>query len=110
MTIEDLKKKYGHLHNKGYSNPPPKRAPKEGSFTEVERAVLLRTVINVLRERGEQFNIWHRYGLSRVYFLDDSWLAYSPAGVCIYGPDKSGLAFQSRTELGLSKAAVRTIV
>jgi hypothetical protein len=102
MTIEDQKAKCA-------AKPvsAPKRQPKEGSFTEIERAILPRTVIDVLRERSEQFNVWRRYGLSRVYFYDDSWLSYSAKGVCIYGPNKDGIAYQWRTELGLSKAAVR---
>jgi hypothetical protein len=99
-----LKKKY----------PPRRRRPllrryptKEGSFTENERAALLRGVIDALRARpdGPRFTVWRKYGLSRLYFEDGSWLAYGPDGAASYGPDKTGTAYGVRCGLGLERRA-----
>ena len=108
-----IKKQYG-LSTKqattksGQAIPAP--TPKPGSFTENERAALLRGVIDALDLRGEQFKVWRKHGLSRIYFADGSWLSYSPAGVAIYGPDKEGEAYRVRTELGLKAIAKRAVV
>jgi hypothetical protein len=118
FSIADLKAKYGHL-----TNPKPAKLtttkagqqipatpPKEGSFTENERAILLRGVIDALRARGEtRFNVWHKHGLSRIYFADDSWLSYGTDGTATYGPDRTGDAYRLRFELGLKRAAKRAV-
>jgi hypothetical protein len=109
MTINDLKKKYAAITGKDH----PRRSPRIGAFSEIERAVLLRNVIDALVARCNSdwsFNVWHKHGLSRIYFSDHSWLSYSPEGVCIFGPDKSGTAYQIRSELGLKKPAIRSVV
>jgi hypothetical protein len=109
MHINDLKKKYAAITAKAH----PRRSPRIGAFSEIERAALLRNVIDALVARCNSdwsFNVWHKHGLSRIYFSDDSWLSYSPEGVCIFGPDKSGTAYQIRSELGLKKPAIRSVV
>jgi hypothetical protein len=65
--------------------------------------------MEVLKPRKEKdaFRVWHRYGLGRIYFADDSWLSYSPSRACIYGPDKEGIAYSARVELGLKVVARR---
>ena len=67
----------------------------------------MKGIIDALNARKEKdaFRVWHRYGLSRIYFADDSWLSYSPSGVCIYGPNKEGTAYAARVELGLKVIA-----
>jgi hypothetical protein len=91
--------------------PHPKRATppaNPGQFTENERAWLLKGVIDALAARPDEspeFRIWQRYGLSRIYFADDSWLSYAPSGVCIYGPDKKGTAYAVRVKLRLKVIA-----
>jgi hypothetical protein len=109
-TIAQLKKKYAGLYAQGKTSghAAPRRPPKEGSFTEVERAILLRNVIDALASRpteSPEFKIWHRYGLSRLYFPDHSWLSYSPSGLSIYGPDKTGTAYAVRCDLKLGTRA-----
>jgi hypothetical protein len=130
LSIADLKKKYASIgklvSSKKLQKPTPQsqklattsavRPPatsQAGSFTEVERAVLLRMVIDVLHAKQVQFNIWHRYGLSRIYFKDDSWLTYSTRGRCTCGPKELGketTAYQIYSELGLKKAATRSVI
>jgi hypothetical protein len=98
-------------------DPPYKPHPKKprpanpGTFSENERALLLRGVIDALRQRpnAPAFNVWHKHGLSRVYFADDSWLSYGTDGTAIYGPDRTGDAYRLRSELGLKRAAKRAI-
>jgi len=100
-----------------YKPPVPK--PPERDFTYGERAWLLRNVADELLRRqnpGWSFKVWAKYGLSRLYFLDGSWLGYGADGRCIYGrtddcgnsvPDKSTTAYEVRVALGLAKAAKR---
>ena len=110
MTDQQLAKfkaKFKALTAKAKSLPRPL---KPGEFTENERALLLRGVIDALRAHilpGAEpyWTVWHRYGLSRIYFADDSWLSYAPSGVCIYGPDKKGTAYAVRVKLGLKVIA-----
>jgi hypothetical protein len=91
--------------------PPP--APKPGSFTETERALLLANVIQALSRRCNpdwSFKTWCKYELSRIYFNGDaSWLSYSAGGACIYGPSKESIAYEIRCALGLKKVATRTV-
>ena len=121
FTIANLKVKYAAISTgtwnskqkltttkSGQQIRPP--SPKEGSFTETERAILLRSVIDAVHSKGVPFKIWHKHGLSRIYFADNSWLSYSPQGVCIFGPNKSGTAYQIRSELGLKKPAIRSVI
>jgi hypothetical protein len=93
--------------------------PPERDFTYGERTWLLRNVGDELLRRQNpdwSFKVWCRYGLSRLYFLDDSWLSYGADGRCIYGrtdeagnsaPDKTTAAFEVRTALGLKTPAKR---
>ena len=62
---------FGPEYKVSYAKPPP-RNPCQ--FTENERAFLLKSVIDALRSRPDApaFNVWHRHGLSRIYFADDS--------------------------------------
>jgi hypothetical protein len=85
----------------------PRRPLKEGSFTEVERAILLRGVIDALRSKpnAPRYSVWRRFGLSRLYFEDSSWLSYDPQGTAIYGPSKETTAYAVRSELGLTRRA-----
>ena len=97
-----------------------KTEPKNpGPFTENERALLLRGVVEALLAKGPNafdfpidFRVWAKHGLSRIYFQHDgSWLAYSTTGTAIYGVGlegtnpKGSIAYGVRTALGLSKAA-----
>jgi hypothetical protein len=118
---ESIRRKLAELAQKksNAKGPVLRRYPnKEGGFTENERAVLLRGVIDALRVKRPdvEFSVWAKYGLSRLYFLDDSWLGYGADGRCIYGrtddsgnsvPDKSTTAYEVRRALGLAKAAKR---
>jgi hypothetical protein len=133
LSIADLKKKYASIGKLVSSKKPEKPTPQNqklattsagkkirpptasqaGAFTEVERAVLLRTVVDVLHAKQVQFNVWRRYGLSRIYFKDDSWLTYSTRGRCTCGPKELGketTAYQIYSELGLKKAATRSVI
>jgi hypothetical protein len=103
--IAQLKKKYASITSKAYPAAAP-RPVKEGAFTENERALLLRSVIDALRADANtpEFKIWHKHGLSRIYFADDSWLSYGTDGTPIYGFDKTGDAYRLRNELKLKKA------
>jgi hypothetical protein len=94
---------FGPEYKVSYAKPPP-RNPCQ--FTENERAFLLKSVIDALRSRPDApaFNVWHRHGLSRIYFADDSWLSYGADGTPIFGPDKTGDAYRLRNELKLEKA------
>jgi len=85
----------------------PRRSPGPNALTEVERALLLRSVIDVLRVKRPDvgFVVWHRYGLSRIYFADKSWLSYDAQGTAIYGPSKKTTAYAVRCELGLGRRA-----
>jgi hypothetical protein len=89
------------------SHPKQPKPPDPNAFTENERALLLKGIIDALNARKEKiaFRVWHRYGLSRVYFDDGSWLSYNPSGLCIYGPDKETTAYALRVELGLKVMA-----
>ena len=100
---------YGQYKKKKKYAAFPRKPPKEGSFTENERAVLLRGVIDALRARpnAPAFNVWRKYGLSRIYFEDASWLAYDPSGTAIYGPSKKTTAYAVRCALGLERRARR---
>jgi hypothetical protein len=40
------------------------------------------------------FKVWAKYGLSRLYFLDDSWLSYRADGRCIYGRNDEDGAYR----------------
>jgi hypothetical protein len=97
--------------DKPYKPDHPKPPPsKPGRFTENERAILLRTVVDAVRKKGGvPFNIWHKHGLSRIYLEDGSWLSYAPSGVCVYGPDKNTVAYSLRCELGLKVIAKRAV-
>ena len=93
--------------------------PPERDFTYGERTWLLRNVGDELLRRqnpGWSFKVWAKNGLSRLYFLDDSWLGYGADGRCMYGrtddcgnsvPNKSTTAYEVRVALGLPKAAKR---
>jgi hypothetical protein len=133
MNIEDLKAKYSSKPPPALPltpeakaamkafldawDPPYKPHPKKprpanpGTFTENERALLLRGVIDALRQRpnAPAFNVWHKHGLSRIYFADDSWLSYGTDGTAVYGPDRTGDAYRLRSELGLKRAAKRAV-
>jgi hypothetical protein len=89
MTINDLKKKYAAITGKDH----PRRSPRIGAFSEIERAALLRNVIDALVARCNSdwsFNVWHKHGLSRIYFSDDSWLSYSPRASVSSAPINRG--------------------
>ena len=90
----------------------PRRPPKEGGFTENQRAILLRGVIDALRSRpnAPRFSVWHEYGLSRLYFEDASWLSYDTQGTAIYGPDRTGTAYAVRCGLGLERRARKAAI
>jgi hypothetical protein len=90
----------------------PRRPPGPDAFTENERALLLRGVVDALRSRPDapRFSVWHRYGLSRIYFADHSWLSYGPDSLCCYGPDKTGTAYAMRRELGLQRRARKGVL
>jgi hypothetical protein len=135
LTIAQLKKKYAPLGGKivykdktsedkklatlpdGTTIPAAPTWPD--AFSENERAWLLKNVAEELLRRMNpewSFKVWARYGLSRLYFLDDSWLGYGADGRCIYGrtddpgnsvPDKSTTAYEVRVALVLQKAAKR---
>ena len=113
LYAESIRKQIATLNKKKYNaqrrrRPVLRRYPtKEGSFTENQRAALLRGVIDALRARpdGPRFTVWRKYGLSRLYFEDGSWLAYGPDGAASYGPDKTGTAYGVRSELGLERRA-----
>jgi hypothetical protein len=129
MNVEELKEKYGPkppsvtpptvkqkaamkallaAWDRPYTGHPKQpKPPPPGAFTENERVLRLKGIIDALNPRKEKdaFRVWHRYGLSRIYFADDSWFSYSPSGVCIYGPDKEGTAYAVRAELGLNVIA-----
>jgi hypothetical protein len=109
MTTAQLKKKYAPLV-KGLSPvAAPPRPLKPGELTEVERALLVRNVIDALRSKPDApaFSVWRgrKYGHSRLYFGDHSWLGYDRGGKCLYGPDKTGTAYAVRNRLGLETAA-----
>jgi hypothetical protein len=105
MTISQLKQ-----IAKGVSpSAAPPRPPKPGELTEVERALLVRNIIDALRAKPDvpAFTVWRgrRYGHSRLYFADHSWLGYDRRGKALYGPDKTGTAYAVRRDLGLEAAA-----
>ena len=116
LTYEDVVKMYGDKAaptTKAFKTSLLRRKPAPDALSEIARAALLKNVIDALVARCNSdwsFNVWHKHGLSRIYFSDDSWLSYSPEGVCIFGPDKSGTAYQIRSELGLKKPAIRSVV
>ena len=110
----------GNVHPDYHSHPKRKTPPKNpGQFTDNERAILLRGVVEALIAKGPDafdfpidFRVWAKRGLSRIYFQHDgSWLAYSTTGAAIYGVGlegtnpKGSIAYGVRTALGLSKAA-----
>jgi hypothetical protein len=116
----ELKKKYASILNKkteppreSYNIHPPQL--KRGSFSQVERAALLRGVIDALCKRCNSdynFKIWHKFGLSSLYFSDQSFLSYSSNGECIVGLAKKSrvaaiedsVAYEVRRELKLANA------
>ena len=114
--IAMLKKQWqAHLASKGVDDKPPRRRfkrrpPGPDAFTEVERAILLRNVIDALRARSflgsePYWTVWRRYGLSRIYFDDGSWLSYDAQGTAIYGPSKKTVAYGVRCEFKLTRRA-----
>jgi hypothetical protein len=113
LTLAELKKKYPAIAGNIVTTSKLKRFPRcpsgPNAFTENERALLLRGVIDALRARldAPTYRVWHRYGLSRIYFADKSWLSYDPKGTCSYGPSKETTAYAMRSALGLERRARR---
>jgi hypothetical protein len=97
----------------------PIKTPPPEKFSPSERELLLLGTIDALEALpdGPAFNVWKPKGASpRIYFpADNSWLAWSAAGVCKYGMTggdcytdlKDTIAFDVRKRLGLTKPATR---
>ena len=106
MHINDLKRKYSAIIVRSKAKP----ASNPNAFTEVERAILLRGAIDALLKRCNNdwsFKVWAKYRLSRIYFMDGSWLSYGTNGASIYGPGKESIAYEVRCALRLKTSAKR---